>query len=426
MNFLQQLFQGGHQGGSPERRRGGGDILLPHQPDWSHPQEFHDPIVRPEDMLGLLEQAPVLEFTSQRYGFPIQWTPDPGFGITTEGEVKTPGLIHIEHLPNIAPYLFEDDPNDSLEHTLQRLAGRSANDCTMLRGWPITFGRLAHMLMFEAQFGIQNDPAYFMVYLSKEPFGANLENLSNLGFIDFQHLSRISAIYDQILTEEARERFHMVRPFYGGTAKYHGEGFGSAPFFFYTAPFVPYGEINLDAIRLTQGNDITGLVPHLTYAVQFNRHMNETIHRESTMAYTLAEYLVRPKESRPQSMMPQFESRFPRQRHELLVSTLVLLLASGGQLPSSHLINAGDMMGSIDERGNVHHCTWITLRGGPRALPDIQDGIAYLREHEEILPPYAEGLHYHPYGEVTEAEFQQAFKEAVGCFDRNALNRLRR
>ncbi len=47
MDFLQKLFRGG-----PERERSGGGLILPHQPEWSKPQEFPDPIVTPSGTSG--------------------------------------------------------------------------------------------------------------------------------------------------------------------------------------------------------------------------------------------------------------------------------------------------------------------------------------------------------------------------------------
>ncbi len=217
----------------------------------------------------------------------------------------------------------------------------------------------------------------------------------------------------------------MVRPLYAGTARFKGEEFGSAPFFFYTAPFIPYGEINLDAIRLVDGNKITGNVPYFTYAVTYNNQMEAAKQQEYAIAYTLAQQKVNPRK-RLNYMTDQLENRFRAGRHELLVATMVLHLASGSHLPISHLINAGDVMGGIDEWGNLRHLTWITIRGGLKVLPNIEDVSAYLQTHQETLPPFAEGEKYLLYGDVSDDEFRQAFEEAVGCFDYSALNRFRR
>jgi len=46
--------------------------------------------------------------------------------------------------------------------------------------------------------------------------------------------------------------------------------------------------------------------------------------------------------------------------------------------------------------------------------------------HLETLPPFTEGMEYPLYGDVSDAEFQQAIHEAAGCIDLNALNRFRR
>jgi len=252
-------------------------------------------------------------------------------------------------------------------------------------------GRYALILLCQA---VVNDSKYhFVTYLSRGPYELNHvygkdQNLSELTEQDFHDLRTLSEQFRQKLRSETRKRFNVVSPLALGKVSYDGKNYA-----FFTMPFVPRGEINIESQDFSKKGEIR-TIPYFRYAIPWSAQMQKTKLEQEETVLSFGRKVLSGDLNENELKNTQEYNTMRNQLCDLAIGEMLIHLVSNGKFPTNHLIGAGDWMGVISAYGLK--LTLISCRGGLELISKdaflerlrAHKDIAYCRERTSWQPVF--------------------------------------
>lgn len=351
----------------------------------------------PETAAGYLDNLHTRP--SKKLGIPVTWTRM----IVHVGDLST---LYSPQEPNIPGLTLSDtaeigtglfDEGDALAQTVEQITGKGFTRVDALRTARLQFGLKAHILFHEAT--IDGHPFYFITYLSRTPEGT--ENAAE-AIADFKNLTWLSQQYNR-LPSWARDRYDVIQPISLGYTKYQDNNY---PYF--TMPFVPWGELGLEAITITSSGMVTDKVPFFRYSVPYTAGMLDESETQARTALSLAHRLAEYDPENAYRDNTGTES-FLKQRDDLFKAVALIHILSEGHFPTSHKINAGDFMAVIEASGL--RTKLGTIRGGYQSIRDPGEFMEMMQGSVELSPHHK--ISIHPFRRMLLSQMFDLYQEAL-------------
>ncbi len=246
-----------------------------------------------------------------------------------------------------------------------------------LSGWEQEFGHMAFIFMYRIR-DQKGKSSYFTTYVSRYPEGTERAKAAKR---DFQDLQFLSTRFNTGLKEKYKQKFGVVYPIALGTTQYNQKSY---PFF--TMPFVPFGELNFNVFEVMDDGEYPVMVFFfLSYSKPLNRKMKETIEDQRNTAQSMAREYYNTALDREHLENTRASIIVKKQLDDILLGNMLVYLLSGNRLPKDFLINAGDWMGVINDRGLL--LKLISVSGG--FDEPISEKVLFktLKYHDEPVSP---------------------------------------
>lgn len=268
---------------------------------------------------------------------------------------------------NIARHeLVAELPKETIERELYddtlSIFGYSRDDVAYFFSVPIEFGKKAHIVYHEV---ILRDgkSLEFISYIAD----GNGRSQGYEGSDNFRQLTNLSQQFEERLRYKYKAKYRVIRPLCKGWV--HIKQMGCRAF---TMPYVglPYGELHVEVIRYWNNQkELTGFTPFFRYAVNWTEEMEEI----SAMCQQDALIL---RNGQPHSEL------FEKQQDDIVKALILLWKLTDYHFPYQFLINSGDYMAIISDKGLDLILTCI--RGGLRHIgPEPQALFNAIQQHLE-------------------------------------------
>jgi hypothetical protein len=203
-------------------------------------------------------------------GIPTEWLKIRGsFGVLDdlhrEQQTRKQDQLHVDDVPTIGPHLFDFFPL-CLDTTIKSLSGKGLQDVKLLRGWSLTFGHLAQVLLYEAV--LQQKSYFFVTHLARAGFP---HEISQAMLQEFINLRRVYEASNHLFTSQAKAKYSIANPLGFGVA-----AIGNKLHSYITQVFAPYGEINIHALSVP---NVPPNSPHQTYLFHYDFEPSEHFSR---------------------------------------------------------------------------------------------------------------------------------------------------
>lgn len=315
-------------------------------------------------------------------------------------------IIDLDKIVPTALNLFDD--NNLLEDTLSKL--KLTGTISEIDVCNLQLGTFALHLLYRVKTdsGLRHFVSYVSRYAKDIP--ATYEHRIALGAIaesDFQNLSFLSNRFSQ-QRRYIRDHFNVVTPLGFTYTRQMGKEYGV-----YTTAFEDLGEVHVNEVPLylqQKGRGFEyGSVPVYSYAIPLDPKMERENEILTQTIGRLKHKMEISREVEKIKHYPEYQALVQQQRN-IILANAVLYLVGDRHFPERLTINAGDWMGTLNNK-QFDRMTFITTRGLLRKVSEEEWVDLVSQQHEEDASS-GSVVRFKPYANVSRHEIQEILQEA--------------